>query len=85
MGKISSGRDIGAELLANMHRWPDICVQNGLVRRIASGHVNLIQGGRLVGAFNLVSHPLFFIIPDHVRVSFLSVNLYQNAIFIKYT
>lgn len=79
MGKISSGRDIGAELLANMHR------QNGLVRRIASGHVNLIQGGRLVGAFNLVSHPLFFIILDHVRVSFLSVNLYQNAIFIKYT
>ena len=45
-------------------------VLRGLAFRIAPGHVNLIQGGVLIGAFNLIHHPLFFFIQFHQSGSF---------------
>ena len=34
-------------------------VLHGLIRSIAPGHVNLIQGGSLAGTLDLIDHPFF--------------------------
>jgi len=45
--------------------WTEKVAMRGLASCIWPSHVNLIQGGVLMGAFNLIRHPLFFFIQFH--------------------